>query len=398
MNSAIEIGSKLLDVKPDVLTEFEVEDTFNPGNRIAGVLCRQSDHRYGALVITSVNGCDVDPQMIYCTPKLHYPFGSTDEGDRKYHWPKDVKQVEVYIKLDGTNLNAYSYADASGKRFMTFKTRLVPVVQESRFGSFASMWQEILDANPSLVPALSAVLEGKYTVSFEMYGYRNRHLILYPEALDAKMLFFVDQKDGTPHPPSMWPEQHPWMLTPNAALNTPEGLTEFYNQKRDEAEAQNKKVKGDEGDDLIEGMEGFIFYVLDGKGRWNLEKCKPPSIEDIHWTGDTIPLSRIMPTAWNGLESCPDGVLTVEYVRQLLLEEFAEHTVNASQLRIERAVQSVNASALWRERVREAYLATGLNMTTDGKAPVMRALSKGFSGPEMKRVYSALKSLGIAKD
>ena len=101
MDMRIEIGAKLLDVKSEVLSEFEVEDTFNPGNRIAGVICRQSDHRYGALVITSVNGCDVTPQVIYCTPKLHYPFGSSDEGDRTYHWPKDIKRVEVYPKLDG---------------------------------------------------------------------------------------------------------------------------------------------------------------------------------------------------------------------------------------------------------------------------------------------------------
>ena len=398
----IETAAKLLDVGSDLLNEFDAEDTFNPGNQISGAICRQSDHRYGALVITSVNGHETTPQVIYCTPKLHYPFGKSEDGDRSYHWPKDIRQVVVYPKLDGTNLCAYSYADAAGNRFLTFKTRLTPIVQESKFGPFQSMWDELMKANPGLIPAMSQVLAGEFTVSFEMYGYRNRHLILYTNPLDAKMLFFVQQKDGTPYPCHLYTELDPWALKPvldtTGQAGLSEGLTKLYEVKRDEAESQNHKVQGDDGTDLIEGTEGFVFYILDGLGKWNLLKCKPSSVEDIHWVGDTIPLSRITPTAWNGLESCPGGVLTVEYVRELLLEEFTLEIVNASQTRIEKAVDLVNGQVAWRDAVKAAYLQTGLDWVKDGKPTVMRAMSKMFDSSKIRQVFSALRGLGIATE
>ncbi|MFA6234133.1 MAG: hypothetical protein WC824_08105 [Bacteroidota bacterium] len=391
----IEIGAQLLDVKPDTLNEFESEDSFNPGNKITGVICRQSDHRYGALVIMEVNGFPVMPQVIFCTPKLHYPFGKSEEtGDRSYHWPREIKQVVVYDKLDGTNICAYSYADQDGKRYLTFKTRLTPVVQESRFGSFDAMWREVLDLNPGLLDALQGVLGGKVTINFEMYGYRNPHLILYPVALDAKMLFYVTQTDGSPHPPCLYPSMNPWALAPVAVLGTAKDLTLFYEEMRNQAEARNTKIEKDDTE-VIEGTEGFVFYVQDGAGLWHLLKCKPSSVEDIHWVGDILPLSRITPTAWNGLESCPGGVLTVTYLRELLLEEFSLTMVNASQVRIEKAVNLVNGQIAWRDRVKTAYLETGLDMAKDGKAPVMRALSKSFKPQEMKVVYTALKQMGF---
>ena len=96
----IEEASKLLNVKEKVLKEFDTLDFFNNNNRLEGVLCIQADHRYGALVIFKVNGVETGPQVIYCTPKLHYPFSTNEETDeRKFHWPK-ADEFHIYDKLD----------------------------------------------------------------------------------------------------------------------------------------------------------------------------------------------------------------------------------------------------------------------------------------------------------
>ena len=65
-------ATKALDVAAKDLQEFEMEDTSN-GHLLRGYLCRRPDHRYGALYLTHVNG-EEEAQLIFATPKLHYPF------------------------------------------------------------------------------------------------------------------------------------------------------------------------------------------------------------------------------------------------------------------------------------------------------------------------------------
>ena len=114
-----------INAKPKEVSPFDVVDPFNPENTISGVICRVSDHRYGALVIGAVNGEALpEPQIVYATPKLHYPFSQDPEtGERRYSWPA-VTQVLAYTKYDGTNILHYGYSDAHGNKFTTFKTRL----------------------------------------------------------------------------------------------------------------------------------------------------------------------------------------------------------------------------------------------------------------------------------
>jgi hypothetical protein len=389
-----------LDVKPETLDRFEVSDIFNVPNTIGGFLCRQSDHRYGALVIDHVNGIPVPPQRIYCTPKLHYPFGETSDGmARNYHWPKVIEEVVVFEKLDGTNVCAYSYADATGTRYITFKTRLTPVLQSSKFGNFAGMWQELLGGSEELkdlIYGIPEVISGRRTMSFEMYGCRNKILVVYEVPLACKMLFTVDQIDASVYPPTEGSyKDSSFVLKPEAVLTSGQDLTVFYDQKRAEAEAKNVKIITEESEEVT-GIEGYVFYVRSPEG-WKLLKCKPPSIEASHWAGAYIPASRIIPTCWNALESAPDGKLTIPYIRELLLEEFSNKQVTASYNLIEASIAHVEASLEWRSRVQQAYAETGLFYETDGKAAVMRALSTKFTKPEMKRVYSTLFQLGVVK-
>ena len=76
-NTHLQTASELLNVKSSTLTAFNVIDIFNNNNKIEGYICHNSDHRYGALVIFSVNDVEMPPQLIYCTPKLHYRMRSS---------------------------------------------------------------------------------------------------------------------------------------------------------------------------------------------------------------------------------------------------------------------------------------------------------------------------------
>jgi hypothetical protein len=392
----LEQAAHLLGVNPDVLTGFNVPDPFNGDQTIQGFLCHQGDHRYGALIIWEVAGQETEPQVIYCTPKLGYPFTTNDVGERRYRFPQTV-DVECYPKLDGTNINCFSYADASGQRFVAYKTRLTPILRESTFGPFLSLWQEMLTTKEGLKEFIEGhVKDGKVTLSFELYGYRNQHLIQYPVALDTKMLFLVDQKDARVYPPSELQtfdrNKDAHLLHCEAVLTLGKDLVAFYEEKRNEAEAKNRKVLDGE-DELIAGTEGYVFYVLDTDNVWHLLKCKPASVEDIHWASDSIPLSRILPTVWNSLESDPQP--TIEGVKKLLLEEFTPAVVEKSIHRVEKAVSQVRERLAWRERVRHAYLSSGMTFGIHGRAGVMRALSGVFSKQEMKKVFTALREMGI---
>jgi hypothetical protein len=283
---------------------------------------------------------------------------------------------------------------------VTYKTRLTPVLQESTFGPFRSLWQELLDTKEGLKDFIEGhVRDGRVSLSFELYGYRNQHLIQYPMALDTKMLFLVNQKDAKAYPPSELQtfdtKKDAHLLGCEAVLTTGRDIITFYEEKRNEAEAKNHKiVDGDE--ELISGTEGYVFYVLDTDNIWHLLKCKPSSIEDIHWASDSIPMSRILPTVWNSLESDPQP--TVEGVKKLLLEEFTPAVVEKSLQRVEKAVSQVRERLAWRERVQKGYLSSGMTFAIHGRAGVMRALSGLFSKQEMKKVYSALREMGLTPE
>jgi len=378
-SARLTIAAEALHVPESEMTPFGVDDTFNGDQLIEGHLCRRSDHRYGALVIHAVAGLAVEPQTIYATPKVPYPFGRTDEEERIYHWPKAVVRVDAYEKLDGTNVCAYSYADASGRRFVTYKTRLTPVLKASKYGDFAALWREVLPAHQPTIDRL--VMGGHASASFELWGYRNPHLISYDVALEARLLFTVRQNDATILPP--WP-----FVDPVRSFASSGDLTAFYDEMRAEAGKRNRPVD----DEMVDGTEGYVFYVIDKDDGWTMWKCKPANIEALHWAGDRIPLSVLVPTAWNAAES---DDLSVYGVSQLLAEEFSATHIRNSYNRIEQAVAFVEGRLAWRAEVQAAYEATGLDFAGDGKAAVMRALSGRFERGEMRRVFTALRECGV---
>jgi hypothetical protein len=377
--------SNPFDAADSCVEPFDTLDPYND-NQISGLICKQGDHRYGALYIDAVNGIPVKGQLIYCTPKLHYPFDSAEDGTRVFHWPP-FQAIRVYPKLDGTNICAYSYADNNGVRYVTFKTRLTPVLRLSKFGDFKSLWDEMLVRYPYLV-APDIIRDGSFTASFELYGYRNPVLIKYQEALETKLLFLVSQKDH-----AVWINSHYAPFTPVAnpclyTLQSTEDVSAFYDRLR--AENKSGNVVNDDG--TISGSEGFVFYAFTAATNL-MFKCKSEDIESLHWSTGGIDRNSIYTTCVNALENHDITELTADIIISLLLEEFTPDQIGKSQDRIEKALIELRQRMKFKAII-ETHL-KGCPVRDQGKAPVMRYMSQFFRRDEMKAVYSMMHELGF---
>lgn len=346
--------------------EFDEKDPFN-GNRVTGFISRTSDDRYGALMITAVNGKEC-VQLIKCTPKLHYPF----DGHGRYTFPK-ARRIERYHKLDGTNIFGYRYVDAKGFRYVSFKTRLLPFVGDSRFGSFQTMLREMLDKYP-MIPDM--IVENDADISFELWGARNPHLVKYKIPLELSILF----------------GRHSGYVIPPSELKIPtgyvfagfEGLVDGNYVETYKA-AQYVMEKGlVEDDGYYVGQEGEVWYLLTEDGMWHMFKCKPETIEMIHWSQGGIGKNIIMATCENALENWDTP--TVTNVKELLLEEFQQHDIDQVHYRIQGYLDEVIERHMLMDTVMKSYKALEMNILTD-KREVMRKLSEQYDRRQMRKVY-----------
>lgn len=374
--SDLAIAADLLSLEEKWLQPFEVQDPFNDDLDLKGYLSLRPDHRYGALAVTHVNGKPA-PQRIFATPKLHYPFDRTGA----FHFPP-VKDIAIYEKLDGTNILAYRYRDAEENLHTTYKLRLFPVLRNGKWGAFLDMWREMLGRYPA-IPELPA--KNDCAVSFELYGAQNAHLVLYERPLDCALLFGVSDS-GTVIPPSRLDTGTvpvPWLYGELRAGDDPVAA---YARIREDIERDIEKLE----DGKLKGSEGAVWYVTPANGETVIFKCKPESVEAVHWT-EGINKAAVMMTCWNLLET--SDTLSYETLLPLLLEDYAQEEIDRFRPHVDACIEEVNRELAFRNRVLSAYAATGLSIASD-KAAVMRALSQQFSRGEMKKVYSLIVLYG----
>ena len=376
----LEQAAELLGVDAKFLQPFDVGDPFHDDARLEGFLCQKPNHTYGALALLRVEGRPA-PQRIFATPKLHYPFGK----DGRFHFPA-IHTAHLYEKLDGTNVLAYRYRDAEGRARLTYKLRLSPVLRNSKWGPFLDYWRELLARHPDLPARVEA--SGCH-VSFEMYGARNAHLIAYETDLAVAALFGVRAEDASVVGPFQLQTGSVPIAPLLGELRAGDDPVARFQSLREELERRNKPA----ADDKLSGTEGAVWYVTEPSGRVTLWKCKPESVEEIHWaTG--INKVAVIATCWNALETV--DVLDFDTLQPLLLEEYQPDDLKKFRANIDDALRQVNAEQAFRQRVREAYAALkaqGLSITRD-KAAVMRTLSAQFRRDEMKHVFSALVRMG----
>jgi hypothetical protein len=377
----IEECSKILDVNINTLKRFEEIDTFNNNNLIKGFICRQSDHRYGCLLITNVNDEDCK-QIIWATPKLDYPFDRAGN----YHFP-DCSIIKFYEKLDGTNILAYHYFYKNFE-FVTFKTRLTPILKDQKFGMFKSMWLEYINENNWV----DQVIKDNYSfnLSFEMFGSRNPITIMYDILLDVNLLFGVRRNDHAIKPPSEL-KLSLQTKTPNTFLLTgfTKSLIENYNSMRDLMTSKNK-------DSLT--IEGMVQYCHVGKPSWIMLKCKPEEIEKIHWTASGfIPEKSLFNTALNVFESIDDP--SIDDFIELLKEEYPQELITKSYHKIEKVWFKAIERIEFTKTVNEIWILAkqnGLDITKD-KRETMRFVSKHFSKNIMGKVGTVILKLAGLK-
>jgi len=145
-------------------------------------------------------------------------------------------------------------------------------------------------------------------------------------------------------------------------------------------------------EDKLVGMEGAVWYVEEPGGRVSMWKCKPESVESIHWTLG-INKKAVLATCWNFLETEED--LQYETLLPLLLEEYTLDEIERFRYHIDECIKEVREVLAFRDRVLSEYEKVGLSIHTN-KGDVMRALSPRFRRDEMKKVYSILmKEVGV---
>ncbi len=369
---SIEVAMELLGLEAKWIQPFDVEDPFNDNIRLQGCLCQKPDHRYGALAITHVDMREA-PQLILATPKLRYPFGK----DGSFHFPP-VKKIYIYEKVDGTNVFAYRYSDAEGCRRLTYKLRLAPVLRNSRWGAFLDMWGELLQKHPTIA---NLVETNNCNISFEMYGSRNMHLIIYDFDLTVSALFGVRNDATIVTLPELDLLGVP-SVSKYGELAAGADPVAKYAEIREEIEKKNRPSE----DDKIVGAEGTVWYVEEPGGAKTMWKCKPESVEAIHWSAG-INKKAVIATCLNYLETGDN--LCYDTLYPLLLEEYEAVDIENFRENIDECVKQVLLECEFKERVLLLYDETGISIHTN-KQGAMRALSQHFKRQEMKKVYSII--------
>jgi len=362
------------------VTKFECQDSFNKGNTIEGYLCRIYDIRYGMLYIEFVNGVYC-PQWIWATPKIKYPFDKTGVYSKI-----DVDRIEMYEKMDGVNVLSYIYEDKAGKRYVTYKTRLTPIVRDGKFGRFEKMWRDVLKMYPK-IPKFC--LDNEVNASFEMHGYRKTILIRYDFPLDAKLLF-CRSHDGRIHPPTKY-DLIKYGLKSAELYRVIENFDSFeaeYKKAEEELNQQLKVTEVENDDDIVEGWEGMVWYNIKDE-EVLLLKCKPDYVRYIHFLmSGGVPKYSIYTTCMNAFESKDEP--TLAYVLELLREEYEEQYIQKKIRSIESIYNMVYAKMVLKAEVIGIYeTQSEFNIKKD-KGKVMRYFSERYSKKMMSRIYNIL--------
>jgi len=369
---SLDHAAKIFNVNTNELKKFCVIDSFNPNITLNGFICTRANYNYGSLLITKINDTECE-QLIWATPKLEYPF----DINGVFHWP-DVKDCVFYEKLDGTNILGFKFY-YKDKEFITFKTRLSPVLNDSGFASFLSMWKEVLSKNDWIYKIIND--NPLYNFSFELYGSRNPITIKYDVELDTKLLFAIRRNDHAIKPITEFNIKNckvPYMYKNNNELS----LTDMYNKFRESASSVNEKELK---------TEGFVMYAYIGEPSWKMLKCKPEEIERIHWTASGhIPKHSLFTTAINVFESYDNPI--IDNFIELLKEEYPENLITKNTQRIQNIWKLAMDRMNFIKNVNEVYkkaIYEGFDINND-KNKTMRFMSKFFGKNIMKRVGSVI--------
>lgn len=355
--------------------EFEVVDPYN-GNEVKGTIFVDNT-RYGNIMISEVNGKPCE-QYIHTTPKFYYPGNVS--SPRFYEEGKfpEFRKINVYDKLDGTNIFMFSYKDPEGKRYVSYKTRLVPFLSVNGFKDWISLWGRMLKKYEDAINDLSGI-EG-LNFGFELYGGINKILIDYDVALDAKLLYAIDENGNIIDPetfsfpkPSIIATLEPG-TDPDASYKEREAiLEEVFTRDR--------------------SAEGCVFYVHSKDGGVIPWKCKPPSVLEAQSEENKIYISvdDAYTTAMNAAESITSIDELPEQTYLLLEEVYDEHKIERSKGQVEKAIEQARTYLSMQKKVLDVFKDLGLEWDESRKGDIMREMMQHFPRGMSSKVYTMVK-------
>lgn len=267
------------------VSKFDKQDPFNKMNHLTGFICRKKGPMQGSMYITHVNGVQGQPQLIFGTPKLEYPYKNPSTRD----WIDKPKATAYYLanKWNGMNVLFYKYFDAHGTMFITAKSKGTPFLSDTEVGNFYSMTCEVLgftgrtimnEIHPILMPLFD---ERWQSMSFELYGKKEPHLVKYDAEIDLAPLFATDYEGNI----------IPDINEHGTLISEADDIIQICKDKQDEDFLANEEFRNKHGLPLRYEYEHFctegrVLYVLGDNGMVSdrtIYKVKPKDIEEVHW-------------------------------------------------------------------------------------------------------------------
>ncbi len=364
--------------------------TTSPGGiEFAGYLCRQGSEKLGLLAITEIAGAE-RLEFVYSMPKIHYPYRKDQDGrpQLSISVPINIGDARFTEKLDGTAIIFYGLPGQNGEILEVVpRTRLQPILAPSRWGDWNRLLDEIL---PDRSGVETAVRAQRVVLAFELWGYRNPHMISYETPLALTLHTAIRHRKPVSYRLlADFAARYGFDLVKSVAVVQPdaEGLAVAYRRLQQEMEARNQAAGVDKF--LAEGA----ILMLSTAETAMYYKCKPPTIEEIHWAqGAGIGKYNVEHTLYKMAENGYDFLTgSVADVKSELTGDFdADAVVNAAEL-IERVYQEFVLEQQQRQWLKQLVDDSGLDL--HDLPNLMRYLSRHYGKRQMSWVYGTVKSL-----
>jgi len=364
--------------------------TTSPGGiPFAGYVCRQESEKLGMLAVSSVDGKE-RLEFIYAMPKIHYPYQQDRHGQIQLVIPVPPNAVDARftIKLDGTAIIWYLLTDAEGNVLEVIpRTRLQPTLTPSRWGD----WNQLLNESlPDRSGVERAVRDQRVVLAFELWGYRNPHLVKYDVPLKLTLHTAIRHKKIVSHRLlADFAKRYGFdrVESIQVARPDPAGLADAYRRWQETMEARNKNAG--EGMFVAEGAV-LVISTAETATYW---KCKPPSIEEIHWAiGQHISKEIVQQTLYKMLENGYD--LDAGKVEDVMIEleaDFQRPEIDGAADLIGRVWIEFTVELQKQAWLRSLVDASGLDPRD--LPNMMRYLSQHYRKQEMSWVYGTVKTL-----
>ena len=365
-------------------------DATSPGGiPFAGYLCRQESDKLGMLAVTRLGGQE-RLEFIPAMPKIHYPYIQDREGRLQVSIPVPINIVDARftVKLDGTAIIFYPLTDAQGQVLeVVARTRLLPMLMPSRWGDWLGLLADVL---PNRAPVEAAVREQHVVLAFELWGYRNPHLVRYEQPLALTLHTAIRHRKPVSHQRlADIAQRYGLALAPTLEAAAPDaaGLAVAYRRWQARLETENQAA----GQDVF--MQEGAILVLSTVETATYWKCKPPSIEEIHWqAGQRISKEIVRQALLKLLENGYDFAAgRVEDVQAALEGDYDPQQVAAEIEMINRTYLDFVIEIQRQAWLRSLVDSSGLN--PHDLPALMRHLAPHYPRKEMGWVYATVKTL-----